>query len=251
VREQRQAAYDAAFFEGNRRFADHSARTVVSLVHGALPIRSVVDFGCAEGVWLRAWRNQGVQDQDLLGLDGDYVDRSRLLIPEDRFHPVDLSQPIELHRRFDLVQSLEVAEHLPAAAAATFVATLTRHSSLVLFSAAPPGQGGSHHVNERPYGYWRDLFAARGFCLLDWVRPQIGADRSLAPWYRFNTFLYAERSTLDRLPPGVSSARQPDGASVADISPALYKLRKALVRQLPPAAQDALSRLKRKAAGLR
>ena len=120
----------------------------------------MVDFGCAEGVWLSAWRDAGVQD--VLGLDGDYVDRRRLLIPQERFHAVDLSQPIDLGRRFDLAQSLEVAEHLPAAAARHFVATITRHSSLALFSAAPPGQGGAHHVNEQPYGYWRDLFAEIG-----------------------------------------------------------------------------------------
>jgi hypothetical protein len=144
-----------------------------------------------------------------------------------------------------------VAEHLPAAAARTFVATLTRHSSLVLFSAAPPGQGGAHHVNEQPYGYWRDLFAERGYCLLDWIRPQVGADEGLAPWYRFNTFLYAENSSVDRLPRDIAAARLPDGAPVADISPALYKLRKALVRRLPPATQDFLSRVKRKAVGLR
>jgi hypothetical protein len=241
--------YDAAFFDGNRRFADRSARTVVDLVRKALPIRSVVDFGCAEGVWLKAWRDAGVDD--VLGLDGDYVERRRLLVPQERFRAVDLAQPIELGRRFDLAQSLEVAEHLPETAARTFVATIARHSSQVLFSAAPPGQGGAHHVNEQPYEYWRDLFAARGFCLLDWIRPRIGADKGLAPWYRFNTFLYAERSTLDHLPGAIAAARLPDDAPVPDVSPPRYKLRKALVRRLPPAAQDFLSRMKRKASGLR
>ncbi|MDP6884692.1 MAG: hypothetical protein QF830_11185, partial [Rhodospirillales bacterium] len=43
--------------------------------------------------------------------------------------------------------SLEVAEHLPPDAAETFVATLVAHGRLVLFSAAPPGQGGLNHVN--------------------------------------------------------------------------------------------------------
>ena len=35
----------------------------------------------------------------------------------------------------------------------------TRHSDIVLFSAAPPGQGGHGHVNERSYEYWRGEFA--------------------------------------------------------------------------------------------
>jgi hypothetical protein len=34
---------------------------------------------------------------------------------------------------------------------------------MVLFSAAPPGQGGEHHVNERTYEFWRGLFARHGY----------------------------------------------------------------------------------------
>jgi len=241
--------YDETFFAGNRRFADLSARLMVDLVRRALPVACVVDFGCAEGLWLRAWRDAGVEET--FGLDGDYVDRERLLIPPDSFRAVDLSRPIDLGRRFDLVESLEVAEHLPEASARSFVETLTRHGDLVLFSAAPPGQGGRHHVNEQPYAYWRDLFAERGFALHDWVRPQIDGDARFAPWYRYNTFLYASPAGRERLPAVIAATRLPDDAPVADVSPSLYKLRKAVVRCLPPAAQDALSSLKRKTAGMR
>ena len=242
-------SYDESFFDGNRRFADASARTVVALLRGALPISSVADFGCAEGVWLRAWRAAGVDD--FVGLDGEYVDRRRLLIPERRFRAVDLAQPIEIGRRFDLAQSLEVAEHLPASAAPGFVATLTRHSDLVLFSAAPPGQGGFNHVNERPYAYWRDLFAAQGYALFDWVRPQLAESLDLAPWYRFNTFLFAHASSIDRLPSAVSATRVPNEAPVTDVSPLAYKLRKAMVRRLPQAVQHYVSRMKRRGARAR
>jgi hypothetical protein len=48
-----------------------------------------------------------------MGVDGPYVDRRHLMIDGDDFHPADLSQRIDLGRRFDLVQSLEVAEGLP------------------------------------------------------------------------------------------------------------------------------------------
>jgi hypothetical protein len=49
-----------------------------------------------------------------------------------------------LDRRFDLVQSLEVAEHITPAASEAFVEDLARHAErFVLFSAAPPGKGAS------------------------------------------------------------------------------------------------------------
>jgi cyclopropane fatty-acyl-phospholipid synthase-like methyltransferase len=58
-------------------------------------------------------------------VDGAYVDRTLLEIPSERFQPADLRQPIRVGRQFDLVVSLEVAEHLPAECAAAFVQSLT------------------------------------------------------------------------------------------------------------------------------
>jgi hypothetical protein len=60
---------------------------------------------------------------------------------------VDLERPFQLKRKFDLVVSLEVAEHRPAHCAEDFVSTLTGLGSVVLFSAAAPHQGGEHHVD--------------------------------------------------------------------------------------------------------
>ena len=93
----------------------------------------------------------------MTGVDGPYVDRCKLLIDAGDFHAADLAAPIDLGRQFDLVQSLEVAEHLPAAKAEQFVETLTAHGSRILFSAAVPGQGGENHINEQLPDYWRAL----------------------------------------------------------------------------------------------
>jgi hypothetical protein len=60
---------------------------------------------------LRCWRESGVED--ILGIDGDYVERDQLMIPPTRFRSADLCQPIRCERNFDLAMSLEVAEHLP------------------------------------------------------------------------------------------------------------------------------------------
>jgi 2-polyprenyl-3-methyl-5-hydroxy-6-metoxy-1,4-benzoquinol methylase len=65
-----------------------------------------------------------------------------------------LIQPLDLEKEFDLVVSLEVAEHLPASAADQFVNTLVKHGKKILFSAAIPGQGGQDHLNEQWPDYW-------------------------------------------------------------------------------------------------
>ncbi|MGA9421387.1 MAG: class I SAM-dependent methyltransferase [Rhodanobacteraceae bacterium] len=234
-------AYGSRFMHYTDRSSRHSARTLIHLLREALPIASALDVGCARGTWLQAWREAGVED--VFGVDGDYVDRSTLHIPSDRFRAADLAHPIDLGRRFDLVQSLEVAEHVRADAADGFVDNLVRHSrGLVLFSAAPPGQGGEFHVNEQPYDYWRRKFDAHGFTAFDWLRPLIADDRHISFWYRYNTLLYVHRDSVESLPERVRVARIDDNARIADIAPAWFRLRKALVRLLPHDAREALAR---------
>ena len=233
--------YGAAFYAYLESFAVRSAQRVVPVVAAALPVASVVDFGCGQGAWLRAWQGAGAA---VLGVDGPYVDRARLLIPTASFVAADLAAPLDLQRRFDLVQSLEVAEHLPPGCAAAFVGTLTRHGDAVLFSAAVPGQGGEHHVNERPLAYWRALFAARGYRAVDLVRPAVRGDASVQGWYRCNTMLYVNEAGLARLSPAARSAIVPDAQSLQHYWPVGDRLRQAVVRTLPVAAVNRLSALK-------
>jgi SAM-dependent methyltransferase len=187
-------AYDDEFFRRHRDGARTSARVVVPLVLRLAPARSAVDVGCGQGTWLAVFAEHGVKD--VLGVDGDYVDRDRLEVPPDRFRPHDLARPLRLDRTFDLAVSLEVAEHLPADAAAGFVESLTRLAPVVLFSAAAPYQGGRNHVNEQWPAYWAERFAAHGYRPVDCLRRRIWADPGVEWWYAQNTFLYVAETRL-------------------------------------------------------
>jgi SAM-dependent methyltransferase len=233
--------YDASFFDYTTRGSLYSARCIVPVVRSVVRVSSVLDVGCAQGAWLSVWRDAGAE---VTGLDGDYVDRARMLIDPSRFTAHDLAQPFALGRKFDLVESLEVAEHLPESRAAGFVADLTAHGDAVLFSAAPPGQGGENHIHERPYEYWRDLFAARGYALIDCVRPLVRDDPEVAVWYRHNAFLYLKEALADALPEYLALHRIAPGAPIPDVSSKLYQARKELVRRLPYWATQALARAK-------
>ncbi len=235
-------AYDSSFFDHTTRVSIDSARKVVSVIQRLIPVRSVLDAGCAQGAWLSVWRDAGVAEYK--GLDGDYVDRARMLIDPAHFTPHDLTRPFSLGRRFDLAQSLEVAEHLPASRAAGFVEDLTSHADAVLFSAAPPGQGGENHIHERPYEFWRDLFAARGYSLYDCVRPLVRDDADVAPWYRHNVFLFLNAEAEKNLPPYAALFRVPDGAPITDVSDPVYKARKEVIRRLPFWATQLLAKAK-------
>ncbi len=129
--------YDVNFYRFLTSFAIRSAEHIVPLLTAQLTIDSVADFGCGQGAWLSVWRKAGAA---VLGVDGPYVDRRNLMIDAEEFRAADLGSRIDLGRRFDLVQSLEVAEHLPAERASAFIDTLTAHGRFVLFSAAVPGE---------------------------------------------------------------------------------------------------------------
>jgi SAM-dependent methyltransferase len=233
-------AYDNRFFDTADRTAAISADHVVRLLAEQLPIRSVLDLGCGRGVWLSIWQQHGAED--IQGVDGPYIDPERLHIPRERFQARDLAQPLKLDRQFDLVESLEVAEHIPEPAADQFVDSLARHGKLILFSAATPGQGGENHVNEQPPEYWQAKFAARGYELFDFLRPRLEDNRAVYLWYRHNVFVYAHRSIAESLPPAIAAARVPAGQTPADTLPYWVRMRKLLVRCLPRPAVDGLAR---------
>jgi SAM-dependent methyltransferase len=231
--------YHTDFYDFLASFAVRSAEAIVPLLAGALPIRSVADFGCGEGAWLSVWHGAGAE---VIGVDGPYIDRRRLMIEERQFCAADLSRRVDLGRRFDLVQSLEVAEHLPAGRAADFIGTLTAHAPLVLFSAAVPGQGGEHHVNERPLEYWRRKFRDRGYVAIDCIRPEVAGNPRIQSWYRRNMLLYAAEAALDTLPQRLLACRVADTQRLRDYRPVGVRIRHAIVRRLPRRAVDSLSR---------
>ena len=237
------SVYDAEFFAYTSSQSHKSAQAIIPVLRELLPfVNSVADFGCAQGVWLKSWSENGIED--IQGIDGDYVDQSKLAIPADRFHAQDLNDSIDLGRDFDLAYSLEVAEHLRPENSARFVDTLTRHSKIVLFSAAPPGQGGESHINERSFDSWRALFGSKSYAAYDCVRPRIAARGDVAFWYRYNVMLYVHSDLAATLPDAVRATRIADGDRIADISPALFRLRKLIVRLMPGGVQNALARAK-------
>lgn len=95
----------------------------------------------------------------------------------------DLTTSLKSDRLFDLVMSLEVAEHLDAKYAETFVDSLTNFGPVILFSAAVPFQGGEHHVNEQWPSYWEELFAKKGYVAVDAIRKHIWQNPEVEWWY--------------------------------------------------------------------
>ena len=224
-------SYSGDFYDYIDAGSRASARTVSGLLLGEMTIGSLLDIGAGHGAWAAEWLRAGVKD--VLAVDGDYVPRDQLAIPTDNFLAHDLSTPLDLKRRFDLVQTLEVAEHLPGDKADLFVDNLARHGDVILFSAAVPNQGGEHHVNEQPPQYWRERFARRGYDVFDWLRPLLADKKGVEPWYRFNSYIYANAEGQKRLSDAIRAARVPDGQKLEIGGDMAWALRRAAVGLIP------------------
>ena len=111
----------------------------------------------------------------------------------------------------------------------------------MLFSAAVPGQGGEHHLNEQPADYWRAIFRDRGYAAVDYLRPLMFRDKRIARWYRYNTLLYVRDDMIYSLPEAVRQCRVPDAQNLDEYWPVSYWLRHALIRQLPTTVVNRLA----------
>ncbi len=201
----------------NARLA--SARKILSSVFQTFSPSSVLDIGCGHGAWLQAAKELGADT--ILGVDGPWINPSELLIPQSCFLSQSLESPLDLGQQFDLVISLEVAEHLPKAVADVFVDSLVRHGNIILFSAAIPFQGGNGHVNEQWPGYWAEKLAARGFKTLDLIRPMIWGDESVFWWLQQNTLLFLNDAALEKYE-DLKSEIAKDLNALAMVHPLLY-----------------------------
>jgi SAM-dependent methyltransferase len=189
------AFYSEKFYAGIGPGSQSSAQVVLPIVFELLQPRRVVDIGCGAGTWLAVCHELGAQR--IFGVDGKWVTSNSLQIPVESFQGADLCEPLRLPEAYDLVISVEVAEHLPKARAESFVADLVRLGKAVLFSGAVPRQGGDRHINEQWQDYWARLFAKHDYAAIDCVRPVVWSNPRVDYWYAQNVLLYVSMDLLE------------------------------------------------------
>jgi SAM-dependent methyltransferase len=120
---------------------------------------SVLDAGCAMGFLVEALRNKGIEAWG--------VDISEFAIgkvaPDVKEYCWTGSVTEPFPRRYDLIVSIEVLEHLPKEESERAVGNLCRYSDDILFSSTPNDYKEVSHFNVQPPEYWAELFAQDGF----------------------------------------------------------------------------------------
>ena len=136
-------------------YDDWNERAFAGLIAWRGMPKSYLDLGSGTGAMVNLARKMGIEAIGVDVING----------PEHWFVTHDLREPLMLDMRFHLMSCLEVGEHLPMDAHETLCDTIARHlapGGLLLFSAAPPGQKGEHHVGTRPAYEWRSMLHERG-----------------------------------------------------------------------------------------
>lgn len=130
---------------------------------GAFNPKSMLDVGCGPMGMVALALEYGL---DAYGIDGDidilYGDFTTG--PRSRFSLCDFTVDYwKSPASFDLIWSVEVAEHIEERYCGNYLKTIAENLNLngvLFFSHALPGQKGHHHVNCQPPSYWIERFAA-------------------------------------------------------------------------------------------
>ena len=213
--------YGKAFYDELNEGSYRSAQKIIAMVNGLFKPASVIDIGCGAGYWLKVWKEE-IGITDILGVEGTYMNEAMFELDKKYLLNADLKQPLELGRKYDLVTSMEVAEHIPEEHADTFIKSLVDTGDIVLFSAAIKGQLGTYHINEQMPEYWAEKFAKHKYVVIDYVRPRVWNDTSIQYWYRQNTLLFIKESRLAEFPQLQQAAAITDPAYLTRIHPEKY-----------------------------
>ena len=82
--------YTEQFFKEIQSGSRNSAKKVVPKVLKLIQPTSIIDVGCGVGTWLLVFREHGVED--VLGVDGGWINKKMLQIEEEKFISFDLKK---------------------------------------------------------------------------------------------------------------------------------------------------------------
>lgn len=186
--------YDADYAKGALKSTEWVEKFCHEIREAFHPL-SVVDFGCSIGVILSNFEKEGI---DILGIDGSAMSKKYALISEKNFLLFDLRRRLDIGRKYDLCLCLETAEHIEERYSDILVSTITRSSSRIIFSAAPPFVTGDCHFNLKSGEWWVEKFGKFNF-ELDFQSTEVFKNRIKnipeVPWYyAANIMIFRERS---------------------------------------------------------
>ena len=145
-------------YERNSHWLEFFGKVADGIVRDLRPT-SVLDAGCAMGFLVEALRERGVE---AWGIDVSEYAISQVHESAKEFCQVaSLAEPIS--RRYDLIVSIEVLEHIPPTETSAAIANLCAATDRLLLSTTPDDYGEATHLNVQPPEAWSAALAQEGF----------------------------------------------------------------------------------------
>jgi SAM-dependent methyltransferase len=145
-------------YERNDHWLDFFGKIADAIVRDLRPT-SVLDAGCAMGFLVEALRARGVE---AWGIDISKYAISQAHESVREYCQVgSLTDPLSHH--YDLIVSIEVLEHIPAAEGSTAIASLCAATDRLLLSTTPDEYGEATHLNVQSPEVWSAALAREGF----------------------------------------------------------------------------------------
>lgn len=161
-----ETAYDATYFSATQfGIESNYIPSICNAIYEVLHPKSLVDFGCGQGIFLKEFLDKGVR---VLGFEGSNAGIRTSVIPRKYSKQQDLRRVMKPpSQKFDCAISFEVAEHIEREFSGVYLNNLTSYSDCIVFTAFPPDviDKHPHHPNEQPIEYWFELFKFYGYSL--------------------------------------------------------------------------------------
>ena len=118
--------------------------------------RSVIDFGCANGLHMKHFMEKGVE---VMGIEGAAAFANE--IQKNAWYAdyliQDIREPFNMGKKYDLAICIEVLEHLEEKYAKIAVENICNHANQFFITASDIPKG-KVHINAKPKKYWIDMF---------------------------------------------------------------------------------------------
>lgn len=192
--------YDKQFYDYHLAWQDDYL-AVSKWINENLKGKIYGDIGCGNGYLIRNLLKNN--RKKVWGVDGskkfmDYIDKAILPFVER----VDLTNRSNLPKA-DVAICLEVAEHIEYKYSDVLVENIvSTGAKTIMFTAAPPGQGGVAHVNEQPHSFWIKKLRRKGYILdkslSDKFRTDLGDELRDVRWYLNNMMIFYKVALVEK-----------------------------------------------------
>lgn len=179
--------YDLDFYERHEGYYLKGIPYFTEYMKENFEFESICDLGCGPGAFLSMLQNE----KDVCGVDFSVGVQQKLDIDRSKYVDADLTKPLPFKRKYDIVMSLEVWEHLHPEFEGQYLDNVDSLSpDHVIISCAHPGQWGRHHYSPKTADEVVATMTARGYVLDDALTEKFRKIRCLATFYRKNTFVF-------------------------------------------------------------